>query len=157
MATETIIEDSRWDAAKLPEIAQDATEAVLAHLGVEGDVALIGCDDARIATLNAAFRGKAKATNVLSWPSEERGAAQPGGAPMTPTDPELGDIAISYETCAAEAAAQGKALSAHTTHLVVHGVLHLLGYDHETDADAALMEGLEVEILGKLGVADPYS
>ena len=69
---------------------------------------------------------------------------------------ELGDIAISYDTCAAEARAAGKPMTAHVIHLVVHGLLHLLGYDHETDADAALMEGLEVKILGKLGLDDPY-
>jgi probable rRNA maturation factor len=69
---------------------------------------------------------------------------------------ELGDIAISYDTCAAEARAAGKPITAHVTHLIVHGVLHLLGYDHIDDTDAALMERLEVEILGKLGLDDPY-
>jgi probable rRNA maturation factor len=69
---------------------------------------------------------------------------------------ELGDIAISYDTCAAEAAAAAKPMQAHVTHLILHGLLHLLGYDHISDADAALMEGLEVEILGKMGHDDPY-
>ena len=69
---------------------------------------------------------------------------------------ELGDIALSFDTCRAEADAAGKPISTHTTHLIVHGVLHLLGYDHETDVDAALMEGIEVKILGKMGYDDPY-
>ena len=69
---------------------------------------------------------------------------------------ELGDIAIAYETCAREAAEAGKAMRDHTLHLLVHGTLHLFGFDHERDRDATLMEGLETEILGKLGVRDPY-
>jgi probable rRNA maturation factor len=71
-------------------------------------------------------------------------------------DPELGDIAIAYETCLREADAAGRAMADHTTHLLVHGTLHLLGYDHERGGDATLMEQIEVEILGKLGIADPY-
>mgnify|MGYP006287624467 CR=1 FL=1 len=98
-------------------------------------------------------------TNVLSWPAADRAPARPGEtpAPPDPADGELGDIALSYETCAREAAEAGKTLEAHATHLIVHGILHLLGYDHETDADAALMERLEAEILGKMGVVAPYS
>ena len=72
-------------------------------------------------------------------------------------DCELGDIAISYDTCAREAAEAGKPFDFHVIHLIVHGTLHLLGYDHERDGDATLMEGLEVEILGKLDIPDPYS
>jgi probable rRNA maturation factor len=68
----------------------------------------------------------------------------------------LGDIAIAYDTCAAEAATAGITMADHTTHLIVHGLLHLLGYDHERDADATLMEGLETQILGKMGLSDPY-
>jgi probable rRNA maturation factor len=99
---------------------------------------------------------------VLSWPAEERGAAVAGEMPPMPRPgrhgaAELGDIAIAYDTCAAEAAATGRPLRDHALHLLVHGTLHLLGFDHERDPDATLMEGLEVEILGKLGVGDPYS
>ncbi|MEL6914063.1 MAG: rRNA maturation RNase YbeY [Pseudomonadota bacterium] len=150
-----IMEDARW--GDLEPLALRAVGAVLAQLHVAGEVAVLAADDARIAALNARFRGKAAPTNVLSWPSEERGATQPGGEPRMPEGSELGDIALAYETCAREAEAQGKAFEAHVTHLIVHGTLHLLGYDHETDADAALMERLEVEILGNLGLADPYS
>lgn len=151
---DVILEDPRWH--QLEDLASPAVATVFARLGVSGDVALLGCNDDRIAELNAEFREKPTPTNVLSWPSEERGALEEGGQPLAPTEEELGDIAISYDTCAREAEAQGKAFEAHVTHLIVHGTLHLLGYDHESERDAALMEGLEVEILGNLGLGDPY-
>ena len=152
------LEDDRW--IDLEGRAHAALLAVLTHLDLdEGEVSVLGCDDARIATLNAEFRGKPTPTNVLSWPSEERAADTPGALPHLPTAPhevEWGDIAIAYDTCAAEALAQSKPFDAHVTHLLVHGILHLLGFDHENDADAQLMERLEVEILDTLGVPDPY-
>ena len=162
---ETMIEDARWDALGLAALAERGARAALVEVGlpVEGfSISLMGCDDARIAALNADFRGKPQPTNVLSWPSEERASEFVGEAPDRPEpgraeDPEsLGDIAIAWETCAAEAEAQGKQMADHVTHLVVHGVLHLLGYDHIEDEDAALMEALEVRILASLGVSDPY-
>lgn len=161
MPVECIIDDPRWKA--LSGLAEKAHQATLQHLGLDPaqfEVSVLGCDDARIAALNADFRGKPRPTNVLSWPSAERAAAHDGQGPAAPdadADPALGDIAIAYDTCAAEAAAAGKPLADHALHLLVHGILHLLGYDHERPADAALMEGLEVEILGNLGLADPYN
>lgn len=162
MIVDVIVEDDRWDAVGLEVLADQAAQAVTDHLALtppDGDlyeISLLACDDARIAVLNGDFRDKPVATNVLSWPSEDRAAAQPGEAPLPPTDPELGDIAIAYDTCQREADAQGKQFPAHVTHLLVHGILHLLGYDHIDDTDAALMEGLEVEILGKMSISDPY-
>lgn len=157
MRVDLIIEDDRWKAVGLEELAARACGTTLERFGIDGaEISLLACDDARIAQLNAEFRGKPQPTNVLSWPSEERGAAEPGGDPHPPRDLELGDIAIAYETCAREATAAGKTLADHVSHLLVHGTLHLLGYDHIDDKDAALMEALEVEILGKLGLADPY-
>jgi probable rRNA maturation factor len=159
---DVVIEDPRWQAAGITDLAQRASDAVLDRLGLDPDtyeIALLACDDARIAALNADFRDKPTATNVLSWPSDERAAAIPGEMPAPPDpvmDAELGDIAIAYDTCAREAAAAGKPLSDHALHLLVHGTLHLLGYDHERDLDATLMEGLEAEILGKMGLPDPY-
>ena len=162
---ETVIEDARWEALGLAALAERAAMAALAGAGlaIEGfSVSVMGCDDARIAVLNADFRGKPQPTNVLSWPSEERGAEFVGEAPDLPEpgdaeDPEpLGDIAIAWETCAREAEEQGKPMTDHVCHLLVHGVLHLLGYDHVEDEDATLMEALEVRILASLGVSDPY-
>lgn len=163
--TETVIEDDRWQAFGLAAVAERAAAAVLAGLGLPQagfQIVVLGCDDARIAALNADFRGKPQPTNVLSWPSADRASDGHGAppalpAPGTPDDPaELGDIALAYETCAAEAAQQSKTMQQHVTHLVVHGIVHLLGYDHADDSDAALMEALEVRILETLGVADPY-
>lgn len=153
-----VIEDQRWEAAGLAALAERAFGAVWAHLGLEGEfeVSVLGCNDARIAGLNAGFRGRAAPTNVLSWPASERASERAGVAPAPPGERELGDIAIAWETSAREAAEQGKTLEDHVTHLLVHAMLHLLGYDHIDDKDAALMEAVEVEVLGKLGLDDPY-
>lgn len=162
---ETLIEDARWEAFGLGPLAERAGRAVLAELGLGPEgfaVSLMGCDDARIAALNARFRGKPQPTNVLSWPSQDRAAAVAGGLPDLPApgsaaDPApLGDLALAWETCLAEAEAQGKTMADHVTHLVVHGTLHLLGYDHVAARDAARMEALELRILARLGVCDPY-
>ena len=166
MCVDIILEDPRWGAADLVGLAQNAARATLVHLGLDPgafEISLLGCDDARIAVLNADFRGKPQPTNVLSWPETDLSTEADGDTPALPGpavhgagDAELGDIAIAYETCAREAAEQGKPLGDHVTHLIVHGVLHLLGYDHIRDKDATLMEAIEVAILGKLGVDDPY-
>jgi len=100
-----------------------------------------------VGAANTLWRGFDKPTNVLSFPSPD---TQPGPART------IGDIAISYETAAREAAAEGKTLGDHVAHLSVHGFLHLLGYDHESDNDAEEMEGLERVILARIGVSDPY-
>ena len=162
---DTVIEDPRWEGVDLSALADKAGSAVMAGLGLAEQgfaLCVMGCDDARIAELNGEFRAKGKPTNVLSFPAWNRSADAPGLVPDLPEageadDPEeLGDIAISYDTCARETIEQGKTLPNHVTHLVVHGILHLLGYDHIEDADAALMEGLEARILASLGVDDPY-
>ncbi|MEP1765422.1 MAG: rRNA maturation RNase YbeY [Sulfitobacter sp.] len=160
-----LIEAPVWEEEDLTPLAEGTVAATLRHMGLDPDVCevvLLACDDARIADLNAEFRGKPTPTNVLSWPSQPL-APPAAGAPPPSAEVgfdgmiELGDIALSYDTCMVEAAESGKSPTAHMTHLIVHGVLHLLGYDHETDADAALMEGLEVEILGNLDIDDPYT
>ncbi len=162
---EIVIEDDRWVAFGLEAAACRAMDATLGHLNLEPDLfqaVIMGCDDARIAGLNGTFRDKAKPTNVLSWPSEERGSEYAGEPPElpepgTPDDPSpLGDIAIAWETCAREAAEQGKSVNDHVTHLLIHGILHLLGYDHVDDEDAELMEATERQVLAKLGIDDPY-
>lgn len=162
MTLDTIYEDDRWQTLELDALAENSASLTLIHLGYQPDefeACVLACDDARIQALNDDFRDKATPTNVLSWPSAERGAETPGAQPtplMLPDDAELGDIAISYDTCAREAAAADKSMTDHVTHLIIHGLLHLLGYDHIRDEDATLMEGIEVQILGKLGIPNPY-
>lgn len=159
-----IIEDERWQDL-LPALAETAAQAVLADQGLDPaafEVSLLGCDDARIAVLNAEFRGKPAPTNVLSWPSQDLAPEAEGTRPDLPEPflpderESLGDIAIAWETCTREAEEQGKSLHDHVLHLIVHGVLHLLGYDHIREGDAALMEGTEVRVLDRMGISDPY-
>lgn len=156
-ATDCVIEDERWETAGLEGLAGRAVAAALGWHGLDsGEVVVLGCDDARIAALNADFRGKARATNVLSWPSVEHPPRVPGARPDLPDTDELGDIAIAYDTCLAEATSQGKPFADHVTHLLIHATLHLLGYDHEVDADAETMEAAERAILAGLKIPDPY-
>ncbi|GLK48811.1 endoribonuclease YbeY [Brevundimonas intermedia] len=139
------VEAEAWTAA-LPAVETVVGAAAKAALGaIEGDIVVLLTDDAAVRDLNARFRGKDKPTNVLSFPAPESAA------------PHLGDIVLAYGVCAAEAQAQGKALADHLSHLVVHGVLHLLGRDHEDDVEAEEMEAEEREILAQIGVADPYA
>ncbi|QBX34195.1 rRNA maturation RNase YbeY [Paracoccus liaowanqingii] len=156
ITADCVIEDDRWEAAGLEDLAARAVEAALSWHRIGGEVVVMGCDDARIASLNADFRGKPRATNVLSWPSVEHLPHPPGEAPEIPDEDELGDIAIAFETCVAEAQAQGKPFDHHVLHLLVHATLHLLGYDHDTDPDAERMETTERAILARLDVPDPY-
>ena len=160
-----VIEDARWADAGLEALALSAARAALTALNLALDqytLCVMGCDDARIATLTAQFRGKPTPTKVLSWPAEDLSPDAPGEEPYLPGegDPQdplpLGDIALSYETCAREATEGEKPMTDHVTHLVLHGLLHCLGYDHIHDADAARMEALEVQILASLGLPDPY-
>lgn len=166
MPVEVVIDSGGWQEEALSLLANGATMATLADQGLDlagFEVVVMGCDDARIRALNAGFRAQDKATNVLSWPGTDLSPEQPGARPEAPDpgteeDPEpLGDIALAWETCQREALEQGKSAHDHTLHLLVHSVLHLLGYDHIRDEDAAVMEETEVRILGKLGVADPYA
>ncbi|OYU47955.1 MAG: rRNA maturation RNase YbeY [Rhizobiales bacterium PAR1] len=144
-----LVEAEGWHTVpELEAVIRRAAMAALATTDEPGDISLLLADDAAIRTLNADFRKLDKPTNVLSFP-----------APHMPGDPSpaLGDIAFAYETCAREAADEEKPLAHHLSHLVVHGVLHLLGYDHEDDAEADEMEALETEVLASLGIADPYA
>ncbi len=113
------------------------------------EISVLLCDDDTVSRLNGKYRGQTRPTNVLSFPIS--------GADAGPQSLLLGDVAIAFETVAAEAVSSQLAMVDHLTHLVVHGVLHLLGYDHYTPHEAEEMEALEVEILDRLGVADPYA
>lgn len=164
MLIDVIIEDNRWEKLDLPTLTEAAFRVVCSAVDLDveqSEFAVIACNDARIAELNGTFRGKSEPTNVLSWPAQELATEVPGAAPNRPK-PDfvgefgLGDIAISWDTCARETLAQGKPMRDHVTHLIVHGLLHLLGYDHIRDPDATVMESLETRILGKMGIDDPY-
>lgn len=120
------------------------------------EASVVLSNDARIKSLNAAWRGKDEATNVLAFPAMD---IQKAGAAAGRSQPPLiiGDVIVAFETAVAEARVEGKDLADHLSHLVVHGMLHLLGYDHETDDEADEMESMEVAVLASVGVADPYS
>lgn len=148
-SVDIIVEDERWDSiAGVAALISSAARALRERpeLGREGAVNVLLASDAEIAELNQQFRGKAGPTNVLSFPSG--GGAEPR---------ELGDIALAYETIVREAAEQGTPVEHHLQHLVVHGILHLMGYDHDTAPAAERMEALEIEVLSMLGIANPYT
>ncbi len=151
VAVDIAVESPLWDAFEAASaLAETAIGTALRHANAKlhagAEISLLLCDDAFIRSLNARWRGQDRPTNVLSFPA----AADPATAPI------LGDIAIAYETMAREAEEEGKSLPAHFSHLIVHGVLHLIGYDHQDEAEAEVMERLEREILAKLGIEDPY-
>jgi probable rRNA maturation factor len=141
---------------KLPRARALARETLAACAAESGfaardraEVSVLLTSDAEVRALNARFRGQDKPTNVLSFP-----AAASGQLAESPT---LGDIALAFETLAREAEDSGVPLADHYRHLVAHGFLHLIGYDHQTDEEAERMEALERRVLARLGVADPYA
>jgi probable rRNA maturation factor len=142
-SVDVVVLDTAWRRA-LPQVERIVRKAARAAVGRRRNALAVALtDDEAVRKLNAAHRGKDKPTNVLSYPSAERGF--------------LGEVVLARQTVQREARAQRKRLADHVAHLVVHGTLHLLGYDHETgEAEAERMERLERRILGKLGIADPY-
>jgi probable rRNA maturation factor len=146
------IEDPRWgDEADLDVTVAQALAAILAELDgkASGAVAILFTDDEAQRILNLEHRHIDKPTNVLSFPA--------GDTPLPPGIPRpLGDLSLAYETVACEAQAGGMDMTAHLQHLIIHGFLHLLGYDHENDTEASIMEMTETRALARLGIADPY-
>jgi len=141
-----LVDSAPWTRAVpgAAAVARRAARAALAAAAAgSGEIAVVLSDDATVRRLNREYRRKDKPTNVLSFPLGETGGL-------------LGDVILARETVLAEAEAQGKRAADHLSHLVVHGVLHLLGFDHERQAQARRMEALERRILAGLGVADPY-
>ncbi|MEA2859280.1 MAG: putative rRNA maturation factor [Methylobacteriaceae bacterium] len=143
--------DPAWLAAGDVDIlAQDAIAATLVEVGKrvhpDAEISVRLCDDDEIRALNLAWRNKDKATNVLSFPS-----------PAGDRGPLLGDIVVAFEYVSEEARDAGRALRDHLAHMLVHGMLHLLGFDHENESEAEKMEAFERRILAKLGIDDPYS
>ena len=161
---DVLVDEADWVAA-LPGVERHCRRAARAAFGRvwrsrrSAEATLVLADDARVAGLNRTFRGIDAPTNVLSFPATDdvadivgEGAGGDGaGPPVT-----LGDMILGYETTQSEAHRDGKSLADHLSHLVVHGILHLLGYDHQTDSEAEVMEALETSVLADLGVADPY-
>lgn len=156
LCIDVVTESPGW-AVSLPEagsLAQRAAQAVWQRLGsdaTEAEVSIVLGDDTLVRDLNDRYRNQDRPTNVLSFPADDDGGALPGAPRL------LGDVVLALETIAREAREQDKAPADHFQHLCVHGVLHLLGYDHETDSDAAAMETLEIAILASLDVANPYA
>ncbi|MDB5601092.1 MAG: hypothetical protein JWN71_3136 [Xanthobacteraceae bacterium] len=147
---DVVVESALWNAEPGSEAAlrRAILAAAVAMSTNAAELAVVLSDDASIQTLNRQWRNIDKPTNVLSFPS---GAPRHDGQPVL-----LGDIVIAYETTAAEAAAEGKPFLHHLSHLAVHGFLHLVGHDHETDPEADAMEALEQDILARLDIPDPY-
>ncbi|HVZ54762.1 MAG TPA: rRNA maturation RNase YbeY [Pseudolabrys sp.] len=143
------VQSPLWDSEPA---AIDTVHAAIAAAAktapATGEMSVALTDDAAVRTLNRDWRGIDKPTNVLSFPAS---APKIKGMPAL-----LGDVIVAYETLAREAAEENKPVLHHLAHLVVHGYLHLLGYDHQTDSEAEAMEGIEREILARLNIADPY-
>src|SRR5262249_12330194 len=138
-------------------LCASAAQAALAAAapGLAGcEISLVLADDALLHRLNREWRGADKPTNVLSFPAQDFAADAP--RPLPDGSLPLGDVVLAFETVECEATAQGKRLADHASHLIVHGVLHLLGYDHVVEAEADRMEALERAVLTRLGIADPY-
>jgi probable rRNA maturation factor len=149
-----LVEGGVWPRrSRLRKLATHAIGAALLQSGVDvaadSELSIVFTGDDHIQDLNRMFRGKDKPTNVLSFPAAPAFGGE--GAPSP-----LGDLVIAQETVAREAVDQGLTFDDHLTHMIVHGFLHLLGYDHENDAEAVVMERLETAILAGIGVADPY-
>lgn len=149
------LQDTRWKAALKPycKTVEDVCESALLRTPLAKkktpiDMAVVLTDDKTIRLLNRDYRGMDKPTNVLSFPS--------GEAPPKKGVYALGDVILSYDTLEREAKAQGKPLRQHAVHLLVHGTLHLLGFDHDNDKTAARMERLEIKILHEMGIRNPY-
>lgn len=151
LLVEVLRNEADWNGAVTDRVLADAAEAAFARSGrgsESAELALLLCDDDEIRKLNKAWRGKDEPTNVLSFPL---------GAPhVTDGLRPLGDVALAYQTVAQEALDRGVSIGQHAAHLVIHGVLHLMGYDHMDDADAQEMESLEAEVLAGLGLPNPY-
>jgi probable rRNA maturation factor len=155
IAVDLAVEAGDWpgepDLERLVRLAVASGSAELGFPpGCESELSLVFTDDGRIQRLNADWRGKDKPTNVLSFPAFPM-------SPGAPLPPMLGDIVLAFETVSREAALEEKPFDHHVMHLILHGFLHLLGYDHETPAEAETMEAIERKALARLAIPDPYA
>jgi probable rRNA maturation factor len=152
-----VVEDKGWRSHRgLQRRLKLAAEAARKAAKLKGGFTILLAGDTKLRALNHDFRGKNRPTNVLSFPSEFLNGRTSGRSASAAAPGYAGDVALAYGVTAKQARQAGKSFTDHAVHLVVHGVLHLAGYDHEARADAQLMEPLEVKILARLGIADPY-
>ena len=162
MPIEVVLEGDCWKAVDLVGLANKGFYAAMQYFELNPKfygVEMLACDDNRMIKLNSYFCGIERATNVLSWPSVDRSPKKAGQFPLAITSKDryfLGDIAISYDTCSREVNGSKTNIEHHVLHLIVHAILHLMGFDHKNVIDADLMETIEVEILGKMGIDSPY-
>jgi probable rRNA maturation factor len=161
MSVDLVMEDARWKPLNLLQIANAAFKETLSQLNLRSEnfiCCILACSSKKIKGLNAQFRGKNNSTNVLSFPSTPQIHDVSSMSKFESNiDPfELGDIAIAYEVCKKEADVSNIDFEDHVYHLITHSVLHLLGYDHEEEENAAKMEKIEVQVLAKLGINNPY-
>ena len=161
MSVDLIMEDARWKTLNLFSIANAAFKETLTQLNLKSEnfiCCVLACSSEKIKGLNAQFRGKNNSTNVLSFPSKAENYDKKSSLKFKANaDPcELGDIAIAYEVCKKEANVSKIKFEDHVYHLIIHSVLHLLGYDHEEEKNAAEMEKIEVQVLANLGISNPY-
>ena len=153
---EVMVQSPRWKKQpRAATIVRNAVQAAAKATSTRAELAIVLTDDSAIRALNRDWRGFDKPTNVLSFPAAKQRAGSRGDGHSPGSS--LGDVIIAFQTVAREATGEDKPFKHHLSHLAVHGFLHLLGYDHETDRDARKMERLEVEILAGLGMPDPYA
>ena len=161
MSVDLVMEDARWKTLNLLQIANAAFKETLSQLNLRSEnfvCCILACSSKKIRDLNAQFRGKNNSTNVLSFPSTTEiigfKSSPKFEANIEPF--ELGNIAIAYEVCKKEADFSKIDFEHHVYHLIIHSVLHLLGYDHEVEKNAVEMEKIEVQVLANLGISNPY-
>ena len=167
MKTYVMIDDKRWVGVPLEEIAKSALKLLVDNSLVKKsnfEVSILAGNDSEIKKLNKNFRGRNTSTNIISWPEYNLQPKHPGHSPKqfdksTLASEEtifLGNLAISFERCSSEAEKKDISFADHLLHLLLHGYLHLLGFDHQNELDATLMEDIEIRLLSRIGIKNPY-
>ncbi len=154
IALDVSVDDDAWTALDVDALAERCAKTLIATAPAglrPGEIAILFTNNDAVRELNATWRGKDRPTNVLSFPAVDE-LALPPDIPQP-----LGDVVLAFGVCAAEAAEKGVSIQDHASHLVIHGFLHLIGYDHQGEDEAEVMEDLERRLLLDLGIADPYT
>ena len=167
MKADILFNDNRWKKLPFEKIVHNSINLVAEDILLttnDYEIAILACNDLEIINLNKNFRGDSAPTNILSWPEHEYKRMKPGGFPTRIVNPTkfskgsdfLGNLAISFDRCSSEASAGSIRFEDYTTHLIIHGFLHLIGFDHDNELDAILMEDTEKRLLSRLGIKNPY-